>query len=98
MERQLSPLLSKIVDTSIDIERRLWYDEIMLANTSLNKQTIMSDSEAFAALAKSLRELGFTLLDVTQPDSKSPAIGGFLWEKDGKRFFQDAKTNDVTEV
>ena len=70
----------------------------MLANT-LNEQTIICDSEAFAALAISLRELGYTLLDVTPPDAKSPAIiGGFLWEKDGKRFFQDAKTNDVTEV
>lgn len=58
----------------------------------------MSDSEAFAALANSLRELGYKLIDITQPDPSSPSIGGFLWEKDSKRFFQDAKTNDVTEV
>jgi hypothetical protein len=66
----------------------------MLTNTPLSEKAVMTESEAFAALAKSLRELGFKLIDV--PSGEGSQIGGLLWEKDGKRFFQNL--DNVVEV
>jgi crotonobetainyl-CoA:carnitine CoA-transferase CaiB-like acyl-CoA transferase len=64
----------------------------MSSNTPLNEDARMIESQAFAALAQSLRELGFKLIAVEAakvPDTATKPIGGFLWEKDGKRFFQN---------